>query len=107
MKTYFTLLFIYFITVNKYRFCILVIGYINVQIIGIVLVIKNLYRSITNFKPLKLKQYACAVSFCVRGEEHTFSFSPTEQLQKQTYMHQNPRLCKYPHKHSDFSLKKE
>ncbi len=56
MKTYFTLLFIYFITVNKYRFCILVIGYINVQIIGIVLVIKNLYRSITNFKPLKLKQ---------------------------------------------------
>ncbi len=31
----FTLLFIYFITVNKYRFCISVIGYINVQIIGI------------------------------------------------------------------------
>ncbi len=33
--TYFSLLFIYFITVNKYRFCISVIGYINVQIIGI------------------------------------------------------------------------
>ncbi len=33
--TYFTLLFINFITVNKYRFCISVIGYINVQIIGI------------------------------------------------------------------------
>ncbi len=33
--TYFTLLFIYFITVNKYRFCISVIGYINIQIIGI------------------------------------------------------------------------
>ncbi len=33
--TYFTLLFIYFITVNKYRFCISVIGYINMQIIGI------------------------------------------------------------------------
>ncbi len=32
---YFTLLFIYFITVNKYRFCISVIGYISVQIIGI------------------------------------------------------------------------
>ncbi len=31
----FTQLFIYFITVNKYRFCILVIGYINVQIIDI------------------------------------------------------------------------
>ncbi len=33
--TYFTQLFIYFITVNKYRFCISVIGYINMQIIGI------------------------------------------------------------------------
>ncbi len=33
--TYFTLLFINFITVNKYQFCISVIGYINVQIIGI------------------------------------------------------------------------
>ncbi len=30
-----SLLFIYFITVNKYRFCISVIGYINKQIIGI------------------------------------------------------------------------
>ncbi len=30
----FTLLFMYFITVNKYRFCISVIGYINAQIIG-------------------------------------------------------------------------
>ncbi len=30
-----TLLFIYFITVNKYRFCISVIGYINMQIIDI------------------------------------------------------------------------
>ncbi len=48
--TYFTLLFIYFITVNKYRFCISVIGYINVQIIGIVSVIKTQYRSITNYK---------------------------------------------------------
>ncbi len=28
-------LFMYFITVNKYRFCISVIGYINLQIIGI------------------------------------------------------------------------
>ncbi len=35
LTLYFTLLFIYFITVNKYRFCISVIGYINVQIIGI------------------------------------------------------------------------
>ncbi len=30
-----SLLFIYFITVNKYRFCISVLGYINMQIIGI------------------------------------------------------------------------
>ncbi len=40
-------LFIYFITVNKYQFCISVIGYINVQIIGIGSK-KNQYRSITN-----------------------------------------------------------
>ncbi len=33
--TYFTQLFIYFITVNKYQFCISVIGNINIQIIGI------------------------------------------------------------------------
>ncbi len=33
--TYFNLLFMYFITVNKYRFCRSVIGYINMQIIGI------------------------------------------------------------------------
>ncbi len=33
--TYFNLLFIYFITVPKYQFCISVIGYINMQIIGI------------------------------------------------------------------------
>ncbi len=33
--TYFTQLFMYFLTVNKYRFCISVIGYINMQIIGI------------------------------------------------------------------------
>ncbi len=35
MKNGLNLLFIYFITVNKYRFCISVIGYINMQIIGI------------------------------------------------------------------------
>ncbi len=33
--SYFTQLFIYFITVNKYQFCISVIGNINMQIIGI------------------------------------------------------------------------
>ncbi len=43
----FTLLFMYFITVNKYRFCISVIRYINKQIIGIGYK-KKQYRSITN-----------------------------------------------------------
>ncbi len=53
--TYFTQLFIYFITVNKYWFCISVIGYINMQIIGIVIDYKkNQYRSITNFNELIL-----------------------------------------------------
>ncbi len=46
--TYFTLLFIYFITVNKYLLWISVIRYINVQIIGIGSK-KNKYRSITKF----------------------------------------------------------
>ncbi len=31
----FNQLFIYFITINKYRFCISFIGYINMEIIGI------------------------------------------------------------------------
>ncbi len=44
--TYLTQLFIYFITVNKYRFCISVIGNINMQIIGIGNK-TNIYRSIT------------------------------------------------------------
>ncbi len=48
--TYFNLLFMYFITVNKYRFCISVIGYINMQIIGIGYK-KNQYLSITIFIP--------------------------------------------------------
>ncbi len=39
--TYFTLLFMYFITVNKYRFLISVIGYINMQIIVIGIGYKN------------------------------------------------------------------
>ncbi len=53
-------LFMYFITVNKYRFCILVIGYINIQII--VIGYKNLYWSITKPKVnLSLvKQRACS-----------------------------------------------
>ncbi len=48
MKNGLTQLFIYFITVNKYRFSISVIGYINMQIIGIGIGYKKKkYRSIT------------------------------------------------------------
>ncbi len=50
--------------------------------------------------------YACAVSFCVRGARFFF-FAEFEQLHEHTYIHQNPRLCKYPHKHSDLGLKSE
>ncbi len=46
----FTLLFIYFITVNKYRFCISVIGYINIQIIGIGYKKINIGRSLLTAK---------------------------------------------------------
>ncbi len=42
----FTLLFIFFITVNKYRFCISVIGNINMQIIGICYKKINIGRSL-------------------------------------------------------------
>ncbi len=56
--TYFNRLFIYFITVNKYRFCISVIGYINMQIIGINIAYKNQYRSITT---------ECSARFCMNG----------------------------------------
>ncbi len=47
--TYFNLLFMYFITVNKYRFCISVIGYINMQIIGIGYKKINICRSLYLF----------------------------------------------------------
>ncbi len=36
-----------------------------------------------------------------------FFFADFKQLHKHTYMHQNPRLCKYPHKHNDLFLKRE
>ncbi len=55
--TYFTLLFIYFITVNKYRFCISVIGYINVQVIGIGYKKINIGRSLVLSSAGKLIRY--------------------------------------------------
>ncbi len=40
-------------------------------------------------------------------EERFLFFTDFKQLHKHTYMCQNPRLCKYPHKHSDLGLKSE
>ncbi len=73
----FTQLFIYFITVNKYRFCISVIGYINVQIIGIgVSVLKNQYRSITTCYSPQIKFYTkhISIGYKIIGKLH-FGFS--------------------------------
>ncbi len=44
-------------------------------------------------------------AICVR--RLFFFFADFEQLHKHTYMRQNTRLCKYPHKHSDLGLKNE
>ncbi len=61
----FTLFFMYFITVNKYRFCISVIGYINMQIIGIGYK-KNQYWSITSYEEAEFG------SLLSQGEHHLF-----------------------------------
>ncbi len=64
----------------------------------------------TDFKLLKRKQqsYVCAVSVSVWEDRAFFCrFIDFERLHKHTYMRQNPRLCKYPHKHSDLGLKRE
>ncbi len=60
------------------------------------------------WKPLKLKQqsYMRALSLSV-WKERLFFLADFEQLHKHTYMRQNPRLCKYPRKHSDLGLKSE
>ncbi len=62
-----------------------------------------------DFKLLKLNQLTymrVPIFFCVRGARFFF-FADFEQLHKHTYMRQNPRLYKYPHKHSDLGLKRE
>ncbi len=55
---YFTQSFIYFITVNKYRFCISVIRHINMQIIGISIGYKkiNISRSLSECVSMRLLQ---------------------------------------------------
>ncbi len=73
----FTLLFIYFITVNKYRFFISVIGYINVQIIGIGYKKINIGRSLLSSRcnVINVSQaIPCTVFGC--KNEHESSFSP-------------------------------
>ncbi len=63
----------------------------------------------TDFKPLKHKQqsYMRAPSLCLCERSTFFRFIGFERLHEHTYMRQNPRLCKYPHKHSDLGLKRE
>ncbi len=70
-------------------------------------VFKHCRFKTTDFKPLKIKQhsYMHVPSLSV-WEERAFSFADFEQLHKHTYMCQNLRLCKYPHKHSDLGLKR-
>ncbi len=71
-------------------------------------VFKHCSFKTTDFKPLKLKQqtYMRAPSLSV-WEERAFSFLLTLNNYINTYMRQNPRLYKYPHKHSDLGLKRE
>ncbi len=73
-------------------------------------VFKHCSFKTTDFKLLKRKQqsYVCAVSVSV-WEDRAFFFSALLTLNDyiNTYMRQNPRLCKYPHKHSDLGLKRE
>ncbi len=68
--TYFTQLFIYFITVNKYQFCISVIGYINMQIIGIGIGYKkiNIGRSLV-LRSVCIDWFAlcCMIHLCKLG----------------------------------------
>ncbi len=66
---YFNLLFIYFITVNKYRFCISVIGYINMQIIGIGISYKKSI-SVDHYKQPSLNTYGYLLNYTT-GEHAT------------------------------------
>ncbi len=65
----------------------------------------------SDFKPLKHKQQsymrAPSLFLCERSAHFFWRFIGFEQLHKHTYMRNNPRLCKYPHKHSDLGLKRE
>jgi len=73
--TYFNLLFIYFITVNKYGFCISVIGYINMQIIGIGY--KKIYigRSLLETLPNNMWWWRCCLTIFLRFSDPKTQFS--------------------------------
>ncbi len=73
-------------------------------------VFKHCSFKTTDVKLLKRKQqrYVCTVSVSM-WEDHAFVFAALLALNDyiNTLMRQIPRLCKYPHKHSDLGLKKE
>ncbi len=66
-------------------------------------VFKHCSFKMTDFKPLKHKQQSYL------HEPSLLLFSALLALNDyiNTLMRQNPRLCKYPHKHSDLGLKRE
>ncbi len=51
--------------------------------------------------------YAPSLFLCERSAHFFCRFIGLERLHKHNYMHKNPHLCKYPHKHSDLGLKRE
>ncbi len=71
-------------------------------------VFKHCSFKTTDFKLLKNNRAMCAPSLFL-CERTTLFFSALLTLNDyiNTYMRQNPRLCKYPHKHSDLGLKRE
>ncbi len=72
-------------------------------------VFKHCSFKTTDFKLLKHKRqrYVCAVSVSVWEDRAFFSALLALNDYINTLMRQNPRLCKYPHKHSDLGLKRE
>ncbi len=74
-------------------------------------VFKHCSFKLTDFKLLKHKQQsymrAPSLFLCERSMHFFCRFIGFERLHKYNYMRKNPRLCKYPHKHSDLGLKRE
>ncbi len=90
--TFFNLLFIYFITVNKYRFCILVIEYINMQIIGIVIGYKtiNIGRSLFSIPKSKSPCKLPSIGTAAKPNLHK-----TGQVQRPTDGLAGTTLCQH------------